>query len=474
MSGMAGLGKTTVSYSFSEVLEKSGMLGATFFCSRLDVECSKVDRIIPTILYQLAGRFPAVHESLLPILESDKEAGTKSIRLQFRDLFTPVLTAAFSELSKRPVIIIIDALDECSNLTHVQLMLSMIANLPVMLPIKFFLTSRPEKELRTGFHRKVFPSLDRFNLHDIEADIVQADIRLYITEKLLQISECRSEVSGSGEDWPPEHELNSLVEQAGRLFIYAATACEYINQGGNVKSRLSAVTSIRMKGGRNQIDDLYSDILTRAYDEADGEGVADIKAVLRAVITAPSVLSAHSLSILTNRGLDRVWSALSLLHSVISMPQSRDPHAFISTFHASFPDYLMDEKRAGRFFFDPTDSRSEVALDCLRVMRSPIGLRQNTCDLGGCPENTDIPPSAITEHTSDILTHSCLYWTTHVCMTSDIDDASNQLHDQLNFFFAHHNLHWIEYLSVIGRLEVAVNSLTELERWAQVCSETIV
>ncbi|CAE6473985.1 unnamed protein product, partial [Rhizoctonia solani] len=54
LNGMAGTGKTTIAYSLCSELDAKHQLAASFFCSRLLPECRDVNRIIPSISYQLA------------------------------------------------------------------------------------------------------------------------------------------------------------------------------------------------------------------------------------------------------------------------------------------------------------------------------------------------------------------------------------------------------------------------------------
>ena len=60
LNGMAGTGKTTIAYSFSEMLDKQESLGGTFFASHLSVDTSDVYCIIPTISLQLVKYFPSL------------------------------------------------------------------------------------------------------------------------------------------------------------------------------------------------------------------------------------------------------------------------------------------------------------------------------------------------------------------------------------------------------------------------------
>ncbi|CAE6453811.1 unnamed protein product, partial [Rhizoctonia solani] len=76
MNGMAGTGKTTLSYSLCEELNNSGELAASFFCIRLIPECREVQLIIPSIAYQFARFSYPFRHALSKALESDPDAHT--------------------------------------------------------------------------------------------------------------------------------------------------------------------------------------------------------------------------------------------------------------------------------------------------------------------------------------------------------------------------------------------------------------
>lgn len=164
LSGMAGTGKTTIAYSFSEILDQIGMLGGTFFCSRSQDECRNVDRIFPTIAYELARRFPSVRHALLEVLKRDPDSGTRRMELQFLDLIVSPVKVATEDLTKRSVVVVIDALDECADQSKVEMMLSIISQHLPHLPIKFLVTSRPERHIRETFSGPDFTDSSKFYL----------------------------------------------------------------------------------------------------------------------------------------------------------------------------------------------------------------------------------------------------------------------------------------------------------------------
>ena len=83
---------------------------------------------------------------LLDALEKDHNVGHKSMRDQFLNLIaTPTKAASKGVLTTpKPLVIVIDALDECANQNDVRDLLMIIRQYSSTLPLKFFVTSRPE------------------------------------------------------------------------------------------------------------------------------------------------------------------------------------------------------------------------------------------------------------------------------------------------------------------------------------------
>ena len=97
LNGMAGTGKTTIAYSFSEILNDSESLGGTFFSSHLRVDTSDVRCIIPTICLQLAAKkfFPSLCHLILDVVEDNPDCKSWRIAKQFQNFIVKPLTAAY-------------------------------------------------------------------------------------------------------------------------------------------------------------------------------------------------------------------------------------------------------------------------------------------------------------------------------------------------------------------------------------------
>lgn len=153
MNGMAGTGKTTIAFTFCELLQEKSLLGANFFCSRAVAECSDIRRIVPTIAFQLARSSPQFGMAIVDAMKADfrlrsspQEQLKQLIQEPFRCISDPI---------RDTLVIIIDALDECSNnAAEIRSFLEMIRDgfAHHDLPLKVLITSRPEPVLSIGLH----------------------------------------------------------------------------------------------------------------------------------------------------------------------------------------------------------------------------------------------------------------------------------------------------------------------------------
>ena len=184
MNGMAGTGKSTIAYTFCERLEELGLLGANFFCSRVLADCSDIRRIIPTISRQLAWSSPQFESALLEVLKGDFKLPTAASQQFKRLIYEPF--RSLSEPIRDTLVIVVDALDECSNgAEDIRTFLETVRDAfgPMELPLKMFVTSRPKPVVKRSIMSSTSIS-SILHLHDIEKDVVQADIRLYVHDEL--------------------------------------------------------------------------------------------------------------------------------------------------------------------------------------------------------------------------------------------------------------------------------------------------
>ena len=440
LNGMAGTGKTTIAYSFSEILKRKGSLGGTFFASHLRVDTSDARRIIPTISLQLAKYLPSFGSLILEVVKNNPECSSWRIAKQFLNfMVTPLTTACRENIVVVPVIVL-DALDECSDQSLVTELLDMILGHSRSLPVKFFITSRPETVVKESFGC----SLDHSNLilHEVGKEIVKADIEVYV--KACLVGRCNRP------SWPSEADVESLVNMSGTLFIYAATVCKYITQRGSTGMPRRLSYALKTPSGLTQpLDVLYERILDAAYASANEEESPDIGTVLTVVVYAYNPLSMTAISALVQMPIADIQAALSFLHSLIYIP-SEDPSLPISTFHASFHNFISNQFSSTKYYLDPCASHQSLALQCLSLIDREWSNRTNVSYLAD-RRNEEIP---------EYVGYACCSWAFHFT-EADHSNGSDTLED----FFERHLLRWMDCLSIMEKLEIAMDSLVKLESW---------
>ncbi|KAG8770711.1 hypothetical protein FRC12_004096 [Ceratobasidium sp. 428] len=455
MNGMAGTGKTTIAYSLCSELESSGQLAASFFCSRLLPECQDVSRIIPTIAYRLAIFYPPIKEVLCRLLGSDPTTGTHGVMTQFEQLVDKPLQAVKDKLPDGILIAVIDALDECFSRSDVGLLLSALLRFVADLPLKFFVTCRPDGVYLEKLSADPSASRSLFHLHDIERSLVQVDIETYLTSELESIH-------------PPVTQIQQLAEQSGRLFIFAATVVRYVGLDDpylNHRRRLEAMLGIlpnTSSKAYTPLDTLYSAILSTSLggDRLEDWEKADIELVLHTVVCAKEPLSVETLTqLLQLASPDHTRQAIEPLRSVLHIDANS---GLVSTLHASFPDYLFTSGRSGGFFCDSVKHNRLLAERCFGIMKDM--LRFNICGLESSStldhQLSDLPvrlSRSIPAH----LFYACRYWSDHL----PLSDPSGELLRMLQHFLCQQVLYWAEVMNLKRATGVGIGMLAQTYSW---------
>ena len=86
LDGVAGTGKSTIAQTVACQFHETGELGASFFCSRGDTDCSNVNMIFPTIAYQLCSLHPLFREYVSEAMRKDADLQSAFTSMQLAKL----------------------------------------------------------------------------------------------------------------------------------------------------------------------------------------------------------------------------------------------------------------------------------------------------------------------------------------------------------------------------------------------------
>lgn len=229
---MAETGKSTISRTIARDFADHGQLGASFFFKRGEGDRGNASKFFTTIATQMTQNLPSLRQYVKKALEIDPTITTMTLKEQFEKL----IYGPLSELADRPkTVIVIDALDECDNEGHIQIVLHLLARIRLIKSVKLSLpvTSRPELPIRLGF-QEIPESHQDFILHEIPQSVIEHDITAFLRDELPKIRDAYNRLPPSDVgiplDWLSERKMQALVKMAVPLFIFAAIMCRFIEE----------------------------------------------------------------------------------------------------------------------------------------------------------------------------------------------------------------------------------------------------
>jgi hypothetical protein len=374
-----------------------------------------------------------------------------------------------------PIVVVIDALDECDSEQDVQELLRVISQVKEMhvCPLRFFITSRPEVPVKNGFANMPYVSFYDCALHEMEERLVKRDITVYLTSELEYINR---KYSVSKESWPSQKQIRRLAGQAGKFFIYAATACRFIDQGGSslFKERLADILEDDSDGS-GEIDKMYTQILEysiRNFRDKDKRRFFErFRYAVGTVIVLFSPLTAASMNELLSKSrqtieltnTEIIQRTLAPFCSILDLQESKDVP--IRPFHLSFRDFLLNEERCKNKEFWISEERAHEFLVecCLRLMSAK--LKRNICDLQGPGVfASEVKDSTVLECLPAHVQYACRYCVQHLKRSGAQLDDNGKVHN----FLRQNLLHWLEALSLVEKTSEGVHAVILLESMARV------
>jgi hypothetical protein len=216
LNGPAGSGKSAVSQTVAELCDAHHRLAASFFFLRGAGDRSRIARLIPTLAYQLSISIPATKPFIQHMLHTDPLIVRQALRYQFQKLvIEPILAVTDTNLTTTPMIIFVDALDECDDKDLMAEFIEIIADAyrsNRRLPFRVFFTSRVEEHLRKKLEAPAARSvIYHLALQDFDA---ADDIRKFFRHRFATIyEENRRLMRNVPRPWPSHTDLEALVER---------------------------------------------------------------------------------------------------------------------------------------------------------------------------------------------------------------------------------------------------------------------
>ncbi|KAL7920860.1 hypothetical protein ACQKWADRAFT_152275 [Trichoderma austrokoningii] len=437
IKGDPGKGKTMLLCGVIDELEELKAYRLSyFFCQATEAKLSNATAVLRGLIYSLVIQQP----SLISHMRDDHDRAGKKL---FEDnnawtALSRIFKAILNDPSLNNVVLIIDALDECTE--GLPRLLTLIREMSSSFPAKWIVSSRNwlniENKLKSA-KQKISLCLE------LNENSISAAVQTYIHYKVNLLAE-----ENSYDDEIREHTQRYLISNANGTFLWVALVCQNLEdvQSWNVLEELETYPP--------GLNSLYKRMLDQILHLKNEKNISFCKQALTIISTVYRPVTLHELHSLVGSP-EECLDDISLFAEIIRLCGSfltirGDTIYFI---HQSAKDYLTTDKAWSTISpSSANDIHYSIFSQSLQSMNS--ALQRDIYCLGapGYHINEVQPPN------SDPLIavrYSCVYWIDHLC-----DYNKRGL---INIFLRHHFLHWLEALNLPRSMsEVTVNWIDHL------------
>jgi hypothetical protein len=439
LADVAGAGKSTVAKEMAEKWMSNGNLAGRFFFSR-DAEETRTPKLF----------FTTVAQQGLAHLSANVRT---AVAVGIRKLINPVAATLESQCmtifvtplreTQIPVVLVLDALDECEPETCKQLLRTLLPQLPNLPHLRLFMTSRPETHIREELADIEYQNLS------LRSDEVSnsKDVEFFMRQQLRKLS-------------IPQVQVEQVIERAGGLFIWAKTVCDLLdNFRGDKNGFIDRILSTKLR----QMDSIYQIALDQAIGtDREEENMVAYMNVLGIIVAAYEPVSPNTIDKLLNSS-----ESMAIINDLQSVLECGGEDVLVRFLHPTFREFLLNPDDSGRYFVDMNIAHNVIDGGCLSTMDKE--LEYNICklhyDIGKYDSWEFIfKPQELREaclqHTSSALRYSCSFWANHIILHTDPMPSS--LIFSIECFFKAKLLDWIYMVAVQGFVDSAIKALRKL------------
>ncbi|TFK65937.1 WD40 repeat-like protein [Pluteus cervinus] len=417
LHGVAGMGKSTIAATFSNILRADNLLGAYHICSRDTTVHQSPTQLVLNLCYQLSLVYKPFGKLVAKTIKEDSlfSPSGMPIAVLFDLLFSQLLGVLKQKESKpAPVILIIDALDECGSSGERQCIIQKL--------------EEPNVDVQGSL---LLGKLTLWSLNPSENDV---NIEKFFQHQFDYNLEFRSDKNRLLEAVP------ALTKQAGGLFIWAKAACEYLNSGLAIAKGLK---KLLQSEAHHNLHFLYEMVLSSAIPSDD---IHVYQMVMGAILLAGESLREKGLAGLLSEEEELEESTVKrvVLRLKALVYVGSDQKLYI--IHPSLREYLTNPQKA------------------VNVMH--LQLKFNICRLESSYELNDEVgdlKERIDKNISEELGYSSRYWMYHMVSSGEWSSS----HDNILKFLERDNtmLYWVEVLSLLGCVRKTMLEMTKVIQW---------
>ncbi|KAG6875086.1 hypothetical protein C0992_005263 [Termitomyces sp. T32_za158] len=300
-------------------------------------------------------------------------------------LFVDAISVASKIDAERPVIIVIDGLDETDRkhlMSTATIFAQLLNNLSDCPNAKIFISSRTEDEITNPFAQSIARNKHVKHMHlDTRASF--NDVASYLSSNIKHIW---LEYALPIGDWPGKEGLEKLADHASGLFIWAVTALKFFRQRAEAielgSERLSSVLTdlTGSSKGLMDINALYHYIIVKTYEDQarssdDAERIyRTFRRLVGAIVVLSEPFSVSNLCRILNTPQILSISTADVIHFIrrlrtVLIPGTGVVHSqTVPRLHKSFFEYITGDRVDIRFRVDISASHHELVVCCLHQL----------------------------------------------------------------------------------------------------------
>jgi hypothetical protein len=366
--GGPGTGKSCIASSVAKQLLAENRLGGSFFCNRDDAKLCNPRVLMATLCYQLLATFPPYGELVTAILRKQPMLGVSLLPL-FEELFvTPLQQLQSYHLTgPGPLVIVIDALDECGIPDGGRSLLEILQQLSGLVPwLKILITTR----LNAVIYR-FLQNDDGVLCCDLGEEDVLEDIKLIARHQMAAIT--------NDPLWPGEFKIQQMAEQACGLFIWVQMAYKFVSKSLNRNRALDHILCGKSSNvPAQELAKLYTTVLEDTIEVDDS--IQDFQDVMGIILTSCVPLQIQTFQALlhgqvNSETVDCVREAFSSV-----LYEDKKQNDAIRVYHPSFTEFLSDETHCPpKYLIDLAVHHARLSENCLKIMIEQLNF--NICGL---------------------------------------------------------------------------------------------
>jgi hypothetical protein len=418
--GRPGSGKSTIATTvIAKLLDDihhhcPGLVSAHYCIRKTDSSTLHPNKVLPTIILELARASPALALSIDKILTPLFSNGLCVEAKQIQLLLEPIRQYGGT------VLIVIDALDEISDPSSFASTLSrIIPQLPTN--VRLILTTRPEHDVLANLGESLVAQVE-LEIHTSESF---KEVKRYMKCRIHDGIQALFRGKPEWDAWPDGNQMWALALKADGLYIWARTAIDYILSMLRLRgsAKRDAVLAEVMQSGFEDLETLYRFILDQALGDAPQEPqrLGHIVQLLGFIVVAehPFKLS-HAIAFLGIPSEDfDCYRFIELSRSLLVPATDAITSSTQPQMHRSFVDFITSNRAGVSQIHTPDHHRKSLDLSFEWMSTH---LHFNICNLDSSfLLNKDVPEFDTRRAAVPLgLLYACQSWVSHLghCDTS--------------------------------------------------------